>query len=99
MGLIHTRTAGLDVHVCLAQRVGIDLNIFVWTSVCDMDFGKGAFEELCDGLWAVFARVVAPVDHGPDELGGGIGVVSSTHDGEVCVHGEFLLLVARSDGT
>lgn len=80
-GLIHTWAAGLDVHVCLAQRIGVDLHVFVWTGVCDLDLGKGAFEELRNGLWTLFARVLAPVDHGPDQLRGGVGVISGTHDG------------------
>ena len=80
-GLIHTWTAGLDEGVYSAERVGVDLHVFVWSGVCDLDLGEGAFEELRDRFWALFTGVLAAVDHGPDELGRGVGVISSTHDG------------------
>jgi hypothetical protein len=77
---VRTVTAGLDESVDLAERVGVDLDVFIRAGVCDLDFREGAFEELCDGLWALVAGVFAAVDHGADELGGGVGVVSSPHD-------------------
>jgi hypothetical protein len=77
---VRTVTAGLDESINLAERVGVDLHVFVWAGVCDLDLGEGAFEELCDGLWALVAGVFAAVDHGADELCGGVGVVPSAHD-------------------
>ena len=51
----HTWAAGLGIHIHLAERFGVDLHVFVWTGVCDVDLGEGAFEELGDGLWALVA--------------------------------------------
>lgn len=90
-----TWTAGLGKHIYLAERFGVDRHVFVWTSICDVDFGEGAFEEVRDGLWALVACVFATVDHRTDELGGGVGAVSSTHDGQIGIHVWFLFLVAR----
>lgn len=51
----HTWAARLGIHVYLAECVGVDLHIFVWAGVCDVDLRQGAFEELRDGLWALVA--------------------------------------------
>jgi hypothetical protein len=74
-----TWTAGLGKYVYLAERIGIDLYLLGWSGVCYFDFGKGGLEEMADGFWAVFACVLATVNHGPYWRGSVI--VRSTHCG------------------